>query len=330
MVTGHTAGKVVAASEGALPGVGVVLLDLLHELRGQPDGNVEVLEVALLVLAVEELEDIRVIDAHNSHVRSVTVLLFDDTKGSVVDVQEGDGTGGRAEAGLGDLTGGSHKMKRETQTTPGLLEKSSILQSLKNALHRIIDVQNNTVGDKGGGGTDVGEGTTGRGEVEVGQHGEVLLGQVLNIGVAHAPLLLMLGDGFGDTVKHVFRILLHNSLEVSHQIPLGDDLKSIHSEGQTSGTSTKKFLDLGFFFRGTLDLIGGKDGLGPGGELLDVSGNRARHRWLCVKGRVVNGVVGEEGSGGLEVGREGYSWSGRGVGLMWEKGGGGGRVVGKW
>ena len=53
-----------------------------------PNGNVEVNNGALLFLTVEEIEHIRMVNAHHRHVGAMTVLLLDDAKGGVVYLQE--------------------------------------------------------------------------------------------------------------------------------------------------------------------------------------------------------------------------------------------------
>src|SRR5207245_11744782 len=73
----------------------------VHELVGRGDRNVEVGDPAV-ELALDELEDVRVVDAEDPHVSSATgSALFHSLGGTVEDPEERDRSGG-APAGRRD------------------------------------------------------------------------------------------------------------------------------------------------------------------------------------------------------------------------------------
>lgn len=76
----------------SFPRAGVVVLDLLHKLVCEADRDVKVAKASFSGLAVDKLEDVGMINAQYTHIRAMPRLLFDNGKGSVVHVQEGNGS----------------------------------------------------------------------------------------------------------------------------------------------------------------------------------------------------------------------------------------------
>jgi hypothetical protein len=67
----------------------------LHERVGDGDRDVEVGDLALFRLALDELFDVRVVDAQHAHVGpAAAAALGNLAKGLVVDAQKADGAGG--------------------------------------------------------------------------------------------------------------------------------------------------------------------------------------------------------------------------------------------
>mmetsp|Transcript_401 Transcript_401/g.932 ORF Transcript_401/g.932 Transcript_401/m.932 type:complete len:245 (+) Transcript_401:1624-2358(+) len=196
----------------------------LHEAIRQTNTHVKVLEVTLAVLAVNELEDVRVVDAHDAHVGTVAVLLLDHTKGGVVHVEEGDRTAGLSETGLGGGARRTHQMQREAETTAGLLKHGSVGKSAENRFHGVLDVQHDAVGHQRGGCTGVGERATGRSELKVAHHRVELISKLRHLLLAGTVLRLHRGETVGDTTEHVLRSFQQLARGVTQQVAFGNHL----------------------------------------------------------------------------------------------------------
>ena len=101
------------------PGTGVeeivagALLHRLHESVGDGHGDVEVRHLRQVVLAGDELQDVRVIDTQDAHVGAAAcAALLDDIGRGIVELHERDGT-------RGDAHGGAHHVVLGPQPREG-------------------------------------------------------------------------------------------------------------------------------------------------------------------------------------------------------------------
>ena len=81
--------------------VGLPRLDRVHELPGHGDGDVEVRHLREIFLAADELQDVRVIDPQNPHIRAAPrASLLDCISRGIIQLHERDWStgdpGGRA------------------------------------------------------------------------------------------------------------------------------------------------------------------------------------------------------------------------------------------
>jgi hypothetical protein len=62
--------------------------DGIHEFIGHAHRNIEIADIAFDLLAVDEVENIRMIHAQDCHVGAVAALLFDYAEGLVVNLEK--------------------------------------------------------------------------------------------------------------------------------------------------------------------------------------------------------------------------------------------------
>jgi len=75
----------------------LILLHRFHELFGDADGDIEVVELLLVGLAHDEIHDVRVVDPEDAHVGAAAgATLLDGFGGDVEDPHEGEGAAGDA------------------------------------------------------------------------------------------------------------------------------------------------------------------------------------------------------------------------------------------
>ncbi len=105
------------------------------EVRRDRDGDVEVHDLREVFLAGDELEDVRMIDAQNSHVRAAArAALLHRIRGRVVELHEGDRTGR-------DAGGGAHHRSFRAQTRKGEPRATARLVNERHRPERVVDAR---------------------------------------------------------------------------------------------------------------------------------------------------------------------------------------------
>src|SRR5439155_10775622 len=97
-------------------------LDRLHEGVGDGHRDVEVGDLGRVVLAGDELHDVRMIHPEDAHVGAATgPALFDDIGRSVDQAHKRDGTRSHTHGGADDVVLGAEPREAEPGTTTGLM-----------------------------------------------------------------------------------------------------------------------------------------------------------------------------------------------------------------
>ena len=119
----------------------------LHEFLGQADGDVEVVDVVIVLLALDELHDVRMVDAQDAHVGAASgAALLDGFGGGVEDLHKTDRAAGNAACGTDGRAFLAQAGERKACAAAGFVDERRILDGVKNLFHAVADGQ-----DKAGG-----------------------------------------------------------------------------------------------------------------------------------------------------------------------------------
>jgi hypothetical protein len=122
----------------------VVLLAVdqgLHERVGHGHGDVEVRDPAI-ELAVDELEDVGMIDLQDPHVRAAPrPALLHRLRRAIEHAQEGHRPGGAPAGGGHDVVLGAQPREREPRPATGLVDDGRGLDGVEDLLHRVANGQ---------------------------------------------------------------------------------------------------------------------------------------------------------------------------------------------
>jgi hypothetical protein len=118
-------------------GVGVAVLDRAEELLRQRDRDVEVGEVAAF-LALDELQDVRMVDAQDAHVGAPTgPALLDGLSGLVEHAHERDGSRGHALSRAHLVARRPQAREREPRSAAGLVDDRGVAHRAEYRVHRV-------------------------------------------------------------------------------------------------------------------------------------------------------------------------------------------------
>src|SRR5918995_367352 len=119
-----------------------VTLDGLHELVGYGDGDIEVVDLVVVPLAVDELLDVWVVDPEDAHVRPAPgPALLDLVRRSVVYGHERDGTGRNAHRRLHQVVLRTQTREAEARPAAALVDDSLVLEGVVDAVYGVLDGQ---------------------------------------------------------------------------------------------------------------------------------------------------------------------------------------------
>src|SRR5215212_5166332 len=120
-----------------------VSLDGLHELVGYGHGDVEVVDLVVVLLAGDELLDIRVVHPEDAHVRPAPgTALLDLVRRSVVDGNERDRPARYAHRGLHQVVLRTQAREAEARATAALVDDRLVLEGVVDAVDGVLDRQN--------------------------------------------------------------------------------------------------------------------------------------------------------------------------------------------
>ena len=187
----------------------LVSLDGLHESVGDSDGDVEVVQPVVVLLGRDEIQDVRVIDPHDTHVGATAgAALFDGLGGGVEDAHEREWAAGDALGAHHHVVVRAYAREAEAGASAALVDEGRVLDRFEDGVHGIAHGQDEAVGKLAELATGVHErGAVGQ-ELEAG-HEIVEGGLPLFHGRGRVIEPLGLGDGFGDAAEHLFGRLEH-------------------------------------------------------------------------------------------------------------------------
>ncbi|MDZ7749381.1 MAG: hypothetical protein U5K43_11685 [Halofilum sp. (in: g-proteobacteria)] len=117
-----------------------VVLDRLHELVGDADRDVEVRQLAALVLGLDELADVRVVDAQHAHLGAAAVAGgLDGLAGAVEHAHERDRARGLGHDRLHERALGPDRAEVVADAAAGLERQHGLAQGLGDAVHGVRD-----------------------------------------------------------------------------------------------------------------------------------------------------------------------------------------------
>ena len=202
----------------------LTLLHGLHELFGEPHGQIEVRELALNLLGVDEVEDIGMVDAENAHVCAAPLAALLNLLSRGVEYAHKRNRAGRHAASRADTAvAGTQTGESEAGAAAGLVNHGRILHGVKDALDGVIDRQHEAGRQLAYVSPRIHE----RGRVReeaAGDHELVELdGKFLGRIRGFFVVLFHLGDGRSHTPEEFFGALLVFAGSVPAAVALGKD-----------------------------------------------------------------------------------------------------------
>src|SRR5215210_318323 len=117
----------------------------LHELVGNGDGDVEVVDLVVVLLAGDELLDVGVVNPEDAHVRPAPgPALLDLVRRSVVDGHERDRPARHAHRGLHQVVLRTQTREAEARAAPALVDDRLVLEGVIDAVYGVLDGQHET------------------------------------------------------------------------------------------------------------------------------------------------------------------------------------------
>jgi hypothetical protein len=139
--------------------VGLVLAHRLHKRLGDAHGEVEVGDLAGIVLAGDELQNIGVVHPQNPHVGAPAgAALLHRLGGGVEHLHKGDGAGGHAAGGVDGGALGPQAGEGEAGAAAALVDQRSVLDGVEDVLHGVGHRQHEAGGELAQGAARVHEG----------------------------------------------------------------------------------------------------------------------------------------------------------------------------
>ena len=118
---------------------------LVHEAVGDGHGEVEVADLALLLLAADKFQYVGVVVDERTHVgTAANATLFYSFGGGIEDLQKGDGAAGCATGGAHAVAGGPQPVKGKTGPAAGLLHQGHMFERGEDPLHAVLHGQDET------------------------------------------------------------------------------------------------------------------------------------------------------------------------------------------
>ncbi|MNS49618.1 hypothetical protein D3C72_822310 [compost metagenome] len=232
----------LAAVAGVEQGVVGAGLDGLHEGVGDRDRDVEVGQLGQVFLVLDEVHDVRVVDAQNAHVGAAAhAALLDALGGRVVDVHEGHGARAHALGRVDDVVLGAQAREGEAGAATGLVNEGRVLGGLEDAGQVVRHGQHEAGAELAGAGAGVRQGGRVRQEVQV--VGQVVegLGGRLDLGVIGAVEAVGVGEGVGHPLEESFGSFTQRPAFVFQQVPFFQNRDGVLA--QHNSASPQKWFD---------------------------------------------------------------------------------------
>src|SRR5215204_5183509 len=200
-----------------------VRLDGLHELVGYGHGDVEVVDLVVVLLAGDELLYIGVVDPEDAHVRPAPrPALLDLVRRSIIYSHERDGAGGDPHRALDQIVLRTQTREAEARPATTLVDDRLVLEGVVDAVYGVLDRQHEASGKLLQLPASVHEGRRVRHEAPAEHHLEESLPRFLTQPLGLLTLLeaeLAFGDVRRDPQEHLdglfYRLALLVLLEVA-------------------------------------------------------------------------------------------------------------------
>src|SRR5215212_6416502 len=216
-----------------LPVAGVLELEVgisfdgLHELVGYGDGDVEVVDLVVVLLAGDELLYIGVVDPEDAHVRPAPrPALLDLVRRSIIYSHERDGAGRDPHRALDQVVLRTQTREAEARPAATLVDDRLVLEGVVDAVYGVLDRQHKARGKLLQLPASVHEGRRVRHEPPTEHHLEEPLPRLLVEPLGLLTLLeaeLALGDVRSNPREHLDGLLYRLTLLVLHEVALRQD-----------------------------------------------------------------------------------------------------------
>ncbi len=120
----------------------------LHEGFGQPHGKIEIVEFPFFFLGLDEIQNVRMINAQNAHVRAAPrAALLDLLCGGVEDAQEGNRAGGHTARSAHAGIPGAQTGEGKARAAAGFVDHGGEFHGIENFFNGIAHRQYKTGGE---------------------------------------------------------------------------------------------------------------------------------------------------------------------------------------
>ena len=229
--------------------VGLVVLQGGHEGVGQAHGDVEVVQVVVVLLAVDELHDVRVVDPEDGHVGAAPgAALLDLLGGGVEDLHERHRARGHPAGGAHGAVLGPQAREGKPGSAAGLVDDRGVFQGFEDAFHGVFHGQHETGRELSQAAPGVHQGGRVGQKLQVGHQAIEGLGRLFDISLRIVPGF-RLGDVPGHAVEHVHGRLDGFAVFVLAQVAPGQDGLGVFRKAQGVG-------DEKAFVQGQVELLG--------------------------------------------------------------------------
>ena len=178
-----------------------------HELLGDPDRDVEVGDVLIVLLAVDEIQDIGMVDPQDTHVGAPAgAALLDRLGGHVEHPHEAHRAAGHTAGGAHRAPLGAQAGKGEAGAAAGFVDQRRLLDRLEDGVHTVLHRQHEAGRELAEGPAGVHQGGGVGQKVKVGHHLIKALFGLRDVGLP-VKGLVRLGDRPGDPVEHPLQVL---------------------------------------------------------------------------------------------------------------------------
>ena len=205
-----------------------VFRDLAHEIFGDGDGDVEIIDLLVVLLADDEIHDVRMVDAQDTHVGAAPgAALLDRLGGGVKDFHERNGTRGDAARGTDGRRTRPQARERKSRAAARLVDERGELDGIENAVHRIFNRQDKTGGELGKVAARVHQGRGVRHELEAFHHLQELLLKGGDVLFGLAVEAVCGRNRFGHPGEHLLRGLNDLAVFVFFEVAFFEDSQRI-------------------------------------------------------------------------------------------------------